>query len=114
MTNLDVGHASPIWKMKYIDYTMPDGWVPEVPDGWAVDEVPDTDNTKWAEWQLLWAVQVGTIGEFPTEMDRTTTACAAHCIARCCRATRDDGARGVEAYRLHQPGQELSSELISK
>lgn len=35
---------------------MPDGWVPEVPDGWAVDEVPD--NTEWAEWQVLWTARV--------------------------------------------------------
>lgn len=41
---------------------MPDVWVPEVPDGWAVGEVPD--KTKWAEWQVLWAGRVGTIGEF--------------------------------------------------
>lgn len=46
-------------------HTMPNGWVPEVPDGWAVDEVPD--KTEWAEWQVLWAARVGTVGEFARE-----------------------------------------------
>lgn len=74
---------------------MPDGWVPEVPDGWAVDEVPD--NARWAEWQVLWIARVGTVGEFRRETTEPPQLTPVHCIARCCRETRDDGAQGAEA-----------------
>lgn len=74
---------------------MPDGWVPEEPDGWAFDEVPD--NARWAEWQVLWIARVGTVGEFPRETTEPPQLTPVHCIARCCRETRDDGARGAEA-----------------